>query len=259
MLNFQDILAAYPPNLQNRRQFLLREYLQCKILQLLYNQKEYAARLIFLGGTCLRLVHKNSRFSEDLDFDNRGMSEQDYEILTQNIKTGLEQEGYTVEISNVFHAAYRCRVRFPALLYQTGLSGHVEEKILIQLDCQPQGIEYQPQTYLLQQFDVFTSLLVTPPDLLLSQKISALLNRKRSKGRDFYDVVFLFGKTQPNYGYLEQKEGIPDAQKLKERLLGMCKTTDLSKMADDVEPFLFNQTDVKRVELFETFIRQVLT
>jgi len=258
MLDFQEILAAYPPPLQTMPKFLLREYLQYKILQHLYKHPDYAERLIFLGGTCLRLVHQNARFSEDLDFDNRGLSREDYEVITRHVQAELEREGYAVEINNVYHAAYRCHVRFPALLYQAGLSGHLEEKILIQLDCQPQGIEYEAEPFLLQKFDVFTQIYITPLDLLLSQKIYALLNRKRSKGRDFYDTVFLFGKTRPNFDYLEKKMGIASPSMLKERLLELCRTTDLNAMAVDVKPFLFNSSDIKRVELFEMFIRQTL-
>ncbi|MGI4871815.1 MAG: nucleotidyl transferase AbiEii/AbiGii toxin family protein [Janthinobacterium lividum] len=36
--------------------------------------RESAGRpLLFPGGTCLRIVHGNQRFSEDLDFDNSGL------------------------------------------------------------------------------------------------------------------------------------------------------------------------------------------
>ncbi len=78
MINLLQIQQAYPPHLQSYSSFLLREYLQYKILVLLFNS-EYALKFVFLGGTCLRIVHQNNRFSEDLDFDNFDLSSDDFE------------------------------------------------------------------------------------------------------------------------------------------------------------------------------------
>lgn len=74
MLNLTEILSAYPEGLQIHRAFVLREYLQYKILEILFDGP-YASKFCFLGGTCLRLVHNNNRFSEDLDFDNFQLNE----------------------------------------------------------------------------------------------------------------------------------------------------------------------------------------
>lgn len=72
MLNLEEILQAYPESLRTFKRFLLREYLQYKILEIVFGASKYANQLCFLGGTCLRIVHNTSRFSEDLDFDNFG-------------------------------------------------------------------------------------------------------------------------------------------------------------------------------------------
>ncbi|MEK7257596.1 MAG: nucleotidyl transferase AbiEii/AbiGii toxin family protein [Bacteroidota bacterium] len=258
MIDFQAIVNSYPPSLRPFRRFLLREYLQCKILSLLFRQPETAARLCFLGGTCLSLVHGNRRFSEDLDFDNRGLKEADFDEATRQVKTGLEEEGYEVTIKNVMKGAWRCSIRFPGLLFQAGLSGHVEESILIQVDMQPQQFDYSPESYLLNRFDLFLEIAVTPLDLLLAQKCYAIFNRNRAKGRDFYDAVFLFGKTAPNYAYLAQKTGIADAEALKTKLLETCQQLDMAALAEDVKPFLFDPNDALRVSRFEAFIRQAL-
>jgi len=44
-----------------------------------------------------------------------------------------------------------------------------------------------------------------PLNILLSQKILAVLYRPRPMGRDFYDVIFLFSKTNPSYHFLREK------------------------------------------------------
>lgn len=71
MMNLSEILSFYPPTVQVHRAFVLREYLQCKILEILFESR-FAGKFCFLGGTCLRLIHGGQRFSEDLDFDNFG-------------------------------------------------------------------------------------------------------------------------------------------------------------------------------------------
>ncbi|RYF66919.1 MAG: nucleotidyl transferase AbiEii/AbiGii toxin family protein, partial [Cytophagaceae bacterium] len=93
MLSLQQVLEQYPDNLRPFGRFVLREYLQHKLLQLIYDS-EFANRFQFLGGTCLRIVHGNSRFSEDLDFDNSGVTETDFGALSRVVQRGLEAEGY---------------------------------------------------------------------------------------------------------------------------------------------------------------------
>jgi len=97
MLNIEDILSFYPTNLRPFKRFILREYLQYKILEILFNSP-HATKLCFLGGTCLRIVHNNTRFSEDLDFDNFALSNQDFEAISEHLKKALQLEGYEVEI-----------------------------------------------------------------------------------------------------------------------------------------------------------------
>ncbi|CAN5164105.1 hypothetical protein BH09BAC1_BH09BAC1_23300 [soil metagenome] len=256
MVIFADILKQYPDGLSGFKQFILREYLQYKILQILF-ESEYAQHFCFLGGTCLRIVHGNTRFSEDLDFDNFNISPESFEAVAHVIKAALTKEGFEVEINTVHKGAYHCKVRFPALLYNQGLSSFKEEKILIQLDTEAQNFAFEPEKVILNKFDVFTQISVTPLDLLLAQKFYAIINRKRNKGRDFFDVVFLLSLVRaPNYGYLAQKLGINSPSQLKEALLQKCVNLDMQEMAKDVEPFLFNPQGVNKVKLFTAYIEQ---
>ena len=256
MLNLQEIEKNYPENLRGFKRNLLREYLQYKILEIIFNSK-YANKLSFLGGTCLRIVHGNSRFSEDLDFDNFGLEKKEFDEISEEVKNKLQLEGYSVEVKNVFKGAYRCYLRIPKLLFDSKLSGYEEEKILIQLDTAPHGFSYKPDRVILNKFEVFTEINVTPVDIILSQKIYAIFDRKTQKGRDFFDVVFLFGKTKPNYDYLKLKVNVNDGQSLKKKLSIFCANFDFKTLANDVKPFLFNSQDAIRVELFQTYIQNV--
>ena len=258
MLSLSELIQHYPEPLRGFRAFILREYLQCKILQIIFSEPSSFEKLCFLGGTSLRLIYGNNRFSEDMDFDQKGLGEKEFEAISYRIQKSLQLEGYQVEMKNVSAGAYHCYIQFPGLLFQEGLSGHREQKILIQLDAEPQHYEFVPEKIILNKFDVFTELPVTPLPLLLAQKFYALINRKRSKGRDFYDIVFLFSKiNKPDYNYLQQKLGIDSADKLKEMVLEKCAHLNMKEMADDVAPFLFNPQDTKMVLLFEQYIRQV--
>jgi hypothetical protein len=106
---------------------------------------------------------------------------------------------------------------------------------------------------------VTTEIQVTPPDLLLAQKFTALCLRKRPKGRDFYDIVFLLAQSiKPNYDYLRQKLGVNTSTELKEKVKELCAKVDLIEMAKDVQPFLFYPNDEKKVRLFEKIIEQAI-
>lgn len=258
MLSLSEIEKWYPESLKPFRRFLLREYLQCKLLEIIF-QGPHQDKLCFLGGTCLRLVHNQQRFSEDLDFDNFNLDESEFDAITTHIALELRQLGYQAEIRKLTRGTFHCYIRFPNLLYQEGLSGHTEEKILIQLDTEPQFYAFTPESYILNRFDILVRIPTTPADLLLAQKCYAVLNRKRNKGRDFFDILFLLGKgCKPDYHYLHQKIGINSPETLKSALSSQCATIDMREMAEDVSPFLFNPGDAQKVSLFPDYIRQVL-
>ena len=255
MLNLNQIEQYYQKSLRAFRKNILREYLQYKILEIIFNSK-LAAKFSFLGGTALRIIYGNTRFSEDLDFDNFNLSQQEFSLLSNEIENGLKKEGYNAEIRNVFKGAYRCYIKIPKIMFNYNLSGIEGEKIMIQVDTDPHNFEYQPDKKILNKFDVFTQAFVTPLNILLSQKIFAVLNRKRAKGRDFYDIIFLLQRTKPNYDYLDRKVGLQNGSQLRKKLIAHVKNLDLRKITRDVEPFLFNPSDSKKIKLFGEFIKQ---
>lgn len=253
MLSIQDIEKEYPAQLRPFKRNMLREYLQYKMLEAVFNSA-HASKLSFIGGTALRIVLANTRFSEDLDFDNFSLLENEFEEIVETVSTSLQREGYRVEIKTVSKQAYRCYLRIPELLFEAGLSPFKEEKILIQLDSEAQGVSYQAERVILNKFDVFTPILVAPLDVLLAQKIYAAFNRKRAKGRDFFDIVFLFSKTSPNFDYLSLKLGVSSGSSLKKKLLSLCGRLNFPDLARDVEPFLMSPKDVKRIVFFPEFV-----
>jgi len=253
MLEMQQIESYYSESHRTFKKNILREYLQYKILEIIYGT-QYAGKMIFMGGTAIRIIHGHNRFSEDLDFDNIELNRNDFKDLTENIQRQLLLEGYRAEIKNIFKQAFHCHISILDILYLNKISSHKEEKLVIRIDTEPQVISYEPETFILNKFDVFTSILVVPVDILLSQKILAILKRRRALGRDFVDTIYLFGRTKPNLNYLQQKGNISGFEDVKKALIVRCEQINLEELAKDVEPFLIYPPDIKKITLFKDFI-----
>lgn len=253
MLELEQIAAFYPEPIRAFKKNILREYLQYKILDLVFESK-YGGRFAFMGGTSIRIVCGSNRFSEDLDFDNLGISEPEFEELSDIIKRNLSLEGYVIEMRNVYKQAYHCHINILNVLYESGISSHRSEKLKVHLDCEPQGVSYQPDKIILNKFDVFTRITAVPERILLSQKIFAILNRKRTLGRDIFDAIFLFGRTAPDLDYLKLKAKISTQHELKRQLLKKCDALDFARLTKDLEPFLINPRDSKKILLFREFV-----
>lgn len=256
MLELNQIESFYPEAVRVFKKNILREYLQYKILEIIFESK-YANRLALMGGTSIRIIYGSHRFSEDLDFDNFNLTKEQFENMSAIVQDKLALEGYAVEIRNVFKTAFHRYIGVLSILYESGISQHRDEKLMVRLDTQPQGIEYESDKTIINKFDVFTRINVVPEDVLLSQKILAILDRKRTMGRDVFDTIFLFGRTTPNYDYLRFKANIANMSELKEMLLSKCSKLDFDRLSRDVEPFLINPGDSKKILLFREYIKGV--
>lgn len=251
MIQLSAIQKEYPPKLQGFKLAILREYIQYKILESIYSSK-YSNNLIFMGGTSLRIVYGNQRFSEDLDFDNTNLTKQDFEALIEIVEKSLQNEGYDAEIRIIYKKAFHCYIKIPSILYKEGLSNLPNQKITIRIDTTPQNYNYNYSTYTLDSFDIFQNIKVAPIELLMSQKIVAALERKRAKGRDFFDISFMISKNiKPDMQYLKKKLDINNGEELIEKFSAHISELDLISLAIDVEPFLFNPSQASRVTSFK--------
>ena len=256
MLDFEQIKFQYPEQIQQFQKGILREYLQFNILQGIFESK-FANRVSFLGGTALRIIYGNNRFSEEIDLDNFGLSWEEFDTLVEIIQKFLILEGFLIEIKKVEKAAYHCHIKFPEILYENGISPLQQEKILIKVDTFAQGYAYDPAIKILNKFDIFSEVRVTPLPVLLSQKLYAAIHRPQPKGRDFYDITFLLGQTKPDYGYLSQKLDISSPSALKDMVQEKIRDYDFEALAEDVKPFLIRQIDINRVLQFGAYWEQV--
>lgn len=253
MINLENIKIYYSPKEQVFEQFLLKEYLQYQILNIVFSSS-FWEKLSFLWWTAIRLIHNSTRFSEDMYFDNFWLEERDFENLSLYIKKELNLLWYEVEIKNVYKWAYRCYIRLPKILKELWFSNLDDEKILIQIDTVKQDYKYNSDKKIIDKFDIYKLINVCPINIILSKKIHALIDRKRIKWRDFFDIVYLYRFTKPDFNYLQAKTWIKNIEDLKNKLNDFIKDLDLIEISKDVKPFLLNQDEINRVIDFKNFI-----
>ena len=257
MLALEEIKKEYNEIIFGRNpRNVLTEYLQYEMLDSIFKQKG-SAKLSFIGGTAIRIVYGGNRFSEDLDFDNFGLSFADFQKVLKISVEDMRNKGFKIDIRFVKKKAYHAYVKFPDLLFENNLSKHVDKKILVRVDAVRKKKIIQPTIFVLDGFSVYKKILVNPMAVILSQKIIAILGRKRTKGRDFFDVCFLLSRVNPNYKYLKEYD-VENQQDLKNRLLEKISEVNLKSLAKDVEPFLINPDEKERVSGFREYIEQKL-
>lgn len=151
MIDIKQLLSYYPkPIAENAslHKHILKEYVELLALEHL-SQTHHAPKLVFIGGTCLRLVHGIDRFSEDLDFDCKNLSYDEFMQMTDDLIDYLRGNGLTAEVRDKENArltAYHRNIYFPGLLFEMNLTGHREERFLMKIEAQDQGVPYVPET-----------------------------------------------------------------------------------------------------------------
>ena len=246
MIDLNYINSFFPAPIAGNATFqkhILKEYVQLMVLDYLATSP-YISKLAFIGGTSLRLIKGIDRFSEDLDFDYKDLTDDEFKEMTDGVLTFLHRSGINVEArdkSTPKLSAFRRNIYFPKFLFELGLTGH-------QLD---QGVNYPIEKKHVQRCGFFFPLPVPPDSVLLSMKLSALL--ARAKGRDFYDTMFLMQQTKPSYEFLSARVGINTPDELKKAILNKLKTIDLNVKKRDFEHLLFNVNAGEKILLFEEF------
>lgn len=238
---------------------IVKEYVQLMVLDFL-SSSPYMRKLAFIGGTNLRLVKGIDRFSEDLDFDIRDMDEAEFLKMTDDVIQFLQRSGLNAEArdrSNPRLTDFRRNIHFPHLLFDLNLTGHKDERFLLKIEAQDQGILYEPVTVNVNGCGFFFPLPVPPDGILLSMKLSALLSR--SKGRDFYDTMFLLALTDPDYAFLKARTGVGTASQLKAALRELLARTDMGLKKRDFEHLVFSERSSDKVLRFADYIEQRLT
>ena len=171
MIDLNFIKSFFPATIANNPHFeryILKEYLQLIILDHLANTP-YISKIAFIGGTNLRLIQGIDRFSEDLDFDCKQMGEKDFNDMTDSVIHYLKLNNIRVEPRdkpNPKLSAYRRNLHFPEMLFDLGITGHREERLLIKIEMQNQGVDYTTEVATVNKMGFFFNLSVPPLNVL---------------------------------------------------------------------------------------------
>ena len=250
MIQLEQLKAYYPPKLSSNvifQKYIVKEYVQLLILDFLSDSK-WVKKVCFIGGTSLRLVKGIDRFSEDIDFDCKNFSKEEFTEMTNDVILFLKRAGLDVifkEKESGRLSAFRRSFYFPELLYSLGLSGHREERFLVKIKCEDQGFDYKPANAVIEGCGFYFNFPVPHESVLCAMKIAAMLSR--AKGRDFYDAIFLMKRTKPDFSHLKSKCGISNSAELKAAVKNLLNKTDLEKKSKDFEHLLFEKKNSAKI------------
>ncbi|MFA6409893.1 MAG: nucleotidyl transferase AbiEii/AbiGii toxin family protein [Gammaproteobacteria bacterium] len=249
-------LNAY--NDTRSRYHYLREYLQLLILKVL-DEKGHFKFIAFVGGTALRILYDLHRFSEDLDFALVNKKHYSLPKIAEDLEYELTKYNFpaTVKYKDKNNVAV-VYIKFGELLAAAGLSNLAAQKIFIKMEIDefpPEG--FQTELSVINK-DFFAAINHYDLPSLFAGKLHAILCRKYTKGRDYYDLLwYLSHNTEPNFKLLNaavlQTQGKNphfDKESLKNALSKKITETDFKLVLNDVDPFLqdtnesrlFNQT-----------------
>lgn len=258
MIKLEQIKNFYPEYLRDNsvfQKYILKEYILLLILDYL-STTSFIRKIAFIGGTSIRLTKGIDRFSEDLDFDCKSFSKDEFTKMTEGVINFLGKNGLHAVIRGKDERklkAFRCNIHFPELLFKMGLTGHRDERFLIKIECQDQLVEYKTEIENIKGCGFFFPMPVPPAEVLCAMKVLAMLNRQ--KGRDFYDAMFLLSQTLPDFNFLSELSGISNLYELKQAAVKIFKTVDLKNKMKDFEHLLFNKNNSSKIirapEFFE--------
>ncbi len=199
----------------------LKEFLILCCLDFIYNSPKWN-KLVFTGGTALRILGKTGRLSEDLDLD----------ILTENFnaQTFFKEASEFLKKSVVPDALTVLKSReriiilkFP-ILEKLGLKKEKMETDFLQVKLEIEENRYQNYgltlTPIMKENFFFVARSYDFPTLF-ANKIGAILGRKGKifhnrydfRGRDFYDLIWFLEN-----GYLPNLERTKEILKAEQNL-----------------------------------------
>ncbi|MBI5466486.1 MAG: nucleotidyl transferase AbiEii/AbiGii toxin family protein [Candidatus Kerfeldbacteria bacterium] len=204
MLNREN-LEKFTRQQQTDIKNVVREYCQHLFLSCLY-QEAGSEKLLFKGGTALRIIFHSPRFSEDLDFTGVNIRQSEVEEIFIATLANVEHTGIHVELmeGKPTTGGYLGNAIFSA--YGQDIKVHIE--VSLRNSHQLNGTRTLVESDYLPPY----TLVHLPPEEIVKGKIQALMNR--SKPRDFYDYFYLLSG---NYPLVKEKDTLIQVRKLLEQ------------------------------------------
>lgn len=170
---------------------IIRENIEVEILESL-SKSELSQRIIFYGGTAIRLAYNGPRFSEDLDFIFEKQNKNDPKEL-ENILKNVSENNIGVSLEEI----YDKRNTLFGLVYISNplLKHSIRVKIEISKKLHKQSSEY---LMLNSPCNILNPIIKTSSlKSLIQNKLEAL--KARNESRDWFDLWYLNKKNNSNY------------------------------------------------------------
>ncbi len=254
--NFPQIVQqAQQRGLPLKKRAILREYLQAKIINHYYANVA-SSKLSFVGGTSLRLLRGLPRFSEDIDFDNLGITSKKITDLTKQVVQQLRLENIKLDLQ-VTQKNYKnyLEFKFFDLLKPLGISTDPREKLMIKVDYSDHWLGQTPEVILLNQYGLIEQVVTNPIDQLLVQKLGAYVQRKQTQPRDIFDIVWLFAQgARLDQEFVQANKLGNIVEKAKDKF---AREGVSNKMMQKLQPFLLNPTEISKLSIFGEVLKQL--
>jgi len=178
----KDYLLELATKSQTTPDNIFREYAQNIFLSFLY-QKKGSQKMLFKGGTALKLAYKSPRFSEDLDFTLKDIVFQEIEKIILEVLNDLEKELFRPKI-------IESKKTTGGYLAELTMGIHKEQvNISIQGSQRKKDNAKKEVKLIINDFIPNYSAYLLEEKTLIGEKISAALTR--AKPRDFFDIYYL--------------------------------------------------------------------
>jgi len=255
-----EVLSArireYAPANALEQENVLQESMQHYVLASL-SRAGLFSEAMFHGGTCLRIIHGMSRFSEDLDFllkrPNSGFRWGKY---LQALQDDFQKEGIRLEVLDKSSSDSAVRKAFlktdsVGTILQLALPFERQNprklRIKLEVDTNPPAGSSFQTSYI--SFPGIAAVTTQTLPSGFSTKAHALLCRRYVKGRDWYDFAwYITRKITPDFKLLRnalRQQGPWAGKKLAvtpewflEHLAAVIARIDWREVKADVERFL---------------------
>ncbi len=201
----RDNLEKFTKLQQTSVQNVAREYCQHLFLSYLY-QNPGSEKMLFKGGTAMRVILKSPRFSEDLDFTGAGITHKEIEGLFTDTLANIEKTGMTVHLEEATKTTggYLGIAIFEAYDMKTNVQIEVSLR---------RGKAFKKiRALIASDYIPAYTLVHLPLEDIIQGKLEALADRH--KPRDFYDYFFLLSG---DYPAARTKENLKNVLKLLRR------------------------------------------
>jgi len=187
---------------------VIREYFQHIFLSELYRLPG-AEKMLFKGGTALRIIYGSPRFSEDLDFSLFGVKHNEIkpfvEELFVRVLAEMARADVKVEIGNkigvtsggYFGVATFRMFEYPPVSMKINLSAR-----------NGKGIQNEMDSVVNDFVPAYTIIHLSQNELVEEKVFGAL--RERKKPRDFYDLYFIMRKGMLSSDQKKRLAGMKD-------------------------------------------------